>query len=73
MFALLRIMVSLGIVFALVWLGLAYLPGETTSELGGKAATVAMKGCRGAQAFYDAFRRQWEGEKSSPAPAPQKR
>lgn len=72
MFSLIKTLILLGVVFGALWLGLAYLPEDTSASLGNKAAEFAIKGCRGANAFYESFKTRWKAKDSSQDEPPKK-
>ena len=72
MFGLLKALIAVVILFALVFVGLAYLPDETTQKLGVRAAGVFAKGCRGGKMLLDSFKQNIPAGDAQPAPEPAK-
>ncbi|MHC5057157.1 MAG: hypothetical protein ACYTKD_20965 [Planctomycetota bacterium] len=62
MFGLIKSFIVLAILLGAVIAGLAYLPDETTKEMGSQAAGVFTKGCRGGRMLLDSFKEKMKEE-----------
>ncbi len=58
-----KLLIVIVVLFGALIAGLAYLPPETTTAAGLKAAGIAVKGSKGAKAFVKSFKAKWESEK----------
>ena len=64
MIGLIKSLVTIAFLFFVIGLAVTYLPPDTRTDLTSKAAGLAVKGCRGGKALYEAFRAEMEKQKA---------